>query len=90
MSKTKAAGTTRLGRDSTSQRLGVKLFAGQHAKAGSVLIRQRGNKFLAGDNVLQGKDDTLYAARPGMVHFTTKRKKRFDGRQRAVKTIHIK
>lgn len=90
MSKTKAAGTTHLGRDSISKRLGVKLFSGQRANAGNVLIRQHGNKFLAGENVFQGKDDTLYAARPGTVHFTTKRKKRFDGRQRIVKTVHVK
>ncbi len=89
MSKTKAAGTTRLGRDSQSKRLGVKLFAGQRAQAGNVLIRQRGTRFLAGKNVRKGADDTLYAGRSGVIAFTTKRKTRFDGKQRVAKMIHI-
>jgi len=90
MSKTKASGTTRLGRDSISKRLGVKLYSGQPANAGGVLVRQRGTKFIPGDNVKRGADDTLYAARSGTVSFTTIRKKRFDGKQRIVKKIHIK
>lgn len=89
MSKTKAAGTTRLGRDSISKRLGVKLFAGQSAMAGNVLVRQRGTKFLAGANVRKGSDDTLYAATAGTVSFTTIRKKRFDGKQRIAKVVHV-
>ncbi|MBI2462652.1 MAG: 50S ribosomal protein L27 [Candidatus Spechtbacteria bacterium] len=89
MSKTKAAGTTRLGRDSHSQRLGVKLFAGQDVKAGNIIVRQRGSHFIAGDNVRSGKDDTLYAARNGKISFTTVRKRRFNGQQRVAKVVHV-
>lgn len=89
MSKTKAAGTTRLGRDSQSKRLGVKLFAGQRAAAGNVLVRQRGTHILAGKNVRKGADDTLYAGRNGVIAFTTRRKTRFDGKQRVVKVLHV-
>lgn len=89
MSKTKAAGTTRLGRDSISKRLGVKLFAGEKVIPGNILVRQRGTKFLPGTNVRRGGDDTLYAVNAGSVSFTTIRKKRFDGKQRRVKIVHV-
>ena len=89
MSKTKATGTTKLGRDSISKRLGVKLYGGQIAKPGNILIRQRGTKFLPGENVRKGKDDTLYAAKEGKVKFTTKRKKKFDKTQRIVKVVNV-
>lgn len=89
MSKTKAAGSTKLGRDSKSKRLGVKLFGGQEVKAGEVIVRQRGTKFHPGENVRQGADDTLYAARNGIIKFRTKRKKKFDGRQRTIKVVDV-
>ncbi|MBI4836999.1 MAG: 50S ribosomal protein L27 [Candidatus Portnoybacteria bacterium] len=89
MSKTKASGTTRLGRDSISKRLGVKLFAGQIAKPGSIIIRQRGTKFLPGKNVRRGNDDTLYAIRKGVVKFTNKAKLRFDGNKRLTKVVNV-
>lgn len=89
MSKTKATGTTKLGRDSNSKRLGVKLYSGQEAKPGNILIRQRGTKFLPGENVRKGKDDTLYAVKEGKIKFTTKRKKRFDRTQRIVKIVNV-
>ena len=82
-------GTTSLGRESESKRLGVKLFAGQHANPGNVIIRQRGTKFLAGKNVKQGSDDTLYALKKGVVKFETKTKKRFDGNSRSAKVVHV-
>lgn len=90
MSKTKAAGSTKLGRDSISKRLGVKLYGGQRAYAGNVLIRQRGTRYIPGLNVRRGADDTLYAAKDGEVVFTTIRKTRFDGKQRIAKVISIK
>ena len=90
MSKTKASGTTRLGRDSQPKYLGVKLYAGERAQAGSILVRQRGTKFYPGDNVRRGNDDTLYAARAGSVLFSTIRKRRFDGKQRVIKVVHVK
>jgi large subunit ribosomal protein L27 len=89
MSKTKAAGTTRLGRDSISKRLGVKLFAGQIAKPGAIIIRQRGSRFIAGKNVRRGNDDTLYAIRKGIIKFTNKAKVRFDGNKRLVKVVNV-
>jgi len=61
MSKTKGAGSTRNGRDSQSQRLGVKVFAGTRVNSGAILVRQRGTQFHPGDNVNIGKDDTLFA-----------------------------
>jgi large subunit ribosomal protein L27 len=89
MSKTKAAGTSRLGRDSRPKYLGVKLFAGQKAKNGSIIVRQRGSRIVAGKNVKMGKDNTLYAIKEGIVSFSTKRKKLFDGSQRIVKTASV-
>jgi len=90
MAKTKAAGATKLGRDSRPKYLGVKLFEGQKARPGSIIIRQRGTKFLPGKNVKRGKDDTLYALKEGIVHFTTKRKKGFNESQRIVKIVNVK
>ena len=89
MSKTKAAGSTKLGRDSISKRLGVKLYGGEQARAGNILIRQRGTKFLPGINVRRGADDTLYAAKDGTVLFKTIKKTRFDGKQRIAKVVNI-
>jgi large subunit ribosomal protein L27 len=74
MSKTKATGTTKLGRDSISKRLGIKLYSGQTAKAGNIIVRQRGTKYLPGKNVRKGKDDTLYAVKEGKVNFKTIKK----------------
>lgn len=89
MAKTKAAGATKLGRDSLPKYLGVKLFAGQKTKAGQILVRQRGTKFIPGKNVRRGSDDTLYAIKEGRVYFTTKRKRNFDNSQRIVKVVNV-
>ncbi|HPF59878.1 MAG TPA: 50S ribosomal protein L27 [Candidatus Competibacteraceae bacterium] len=72
MAHKKAGGSSRNGRDSQSKRLGVKLFGGQLAKAGSIIIRQRGTQFHPGDNVGCGKDYTLFAKTEGHVVFATK------------------
>jgi len=90
MAKTKAAGATKLGRDSRPKYLGIKLFQGQRARTGQVLIRQRGTKFLAGKNVGRGNDDTLYALKEGIVYFQTKRKRGFDNTQRILKIVNVK
>ncbi len=71
MAHKKAGGSSRNGRDSAAQRLGVKLFGGQEAKGGSIIVRQRGTKFHAGDNVGMGKDHTLFAEIHGRVKFRT-------------------
>lgn len=89
MAKTKAKGATKLGRDSLPKYLGVKLFEGQKAKPGMIIIRQRGTKFLPGKNVKKGRDDTLYAIKEGVVRFSTKRKRAFDKSQRVVKIVNI-
>jgi large subunit ribosomal protein L27 len=69
MSKTKGGGSTRNGRDSHAQRLGVKVFDGGRVNAGSIIVRQRGTKFHPGHNVGRGDDDTLFAMAPGTVKF---------------------
>lgn len=89
MAKTKAAGATKLGRDSLPKYLGIKLFEGQKAGVGQVLVRQRGTKVLAGKNVKRGGDDTLYALKEGVVKFTTKKKIGFNNSQRKVKVINV-
>ena len=73
MSKTKGGGSTRNGRDSNAQRLGVKVFDGTTISAGTILIRQRGTKVHPGNNVGIGKDDTLFALSHGSVKFGERR-----------------
>jgi len=89
MATTKSAGTVKTGRDSAPKYLGVKLYAGQKAKVGDIIIRQRGSKFLAGKNVKKGRDDTLYAVKEGVVGFSTTRKKGFDGKRRKAKIVTV-
>ena len=72
MAHKKAAGSTRNGRDSESKRLGLKLFGGQIAMAGNIIVRQRGTKFHAGLNVGMGRDHTLFAKAEGKIVFETK------------------
>ncbi len=75
MAHKKGQGSSRNGRDSNSQRLGVKSFAGERVNGGAILVRQRGTKFFPGENVGRGKDDTLFAKVPGIVRY------RDNGRQ---------
>ncbi len=72
MAHKKAGGSSRNGRDSESKRLGVKRYGGQVVSAGSIIVRQRGTQFHAGDNVGIGKDHTLFAKIEGAVNFTVK------------------
>jgi large subunit ribosomal protein L27 len=76
MAHKKGAGSSRNGRESESKRLGVKLFGGEHAIAGNIIVRQRGTKHHPGDNVGRGKDDTLFALKDGVVKFRKKRNNR--------------
>ncbi len=69
MAHKKGQGSTRNGRDSNAQRLGVKVFGGQVIRPGGIIVRQRGTKFLPGLNVMRGKDDTLFASADGVVRF---------------------
>lgn len=89
MAKTKSAGSTKLGRDSQPKYLGVKLYEGQKAKPGSIIIRQRGTKFIPGKNVRRGNDDTLYSIKQGVVKFRTIRKIRFDNSKRIAKVVEV-
>ena len=80
MAHTKAKGTTKLGRDSVSKRLGVKLSDGQYARPGNIIIRQRGTKYVPGDGVDIGNDYTIYAIKEGKVVYTKKELPKFTGR----------
>jgi len=90
MAHTKAGGSTKLGRDSKSKRLGVKRQDGQTVNAGEILVRQRGTKYLPGLNVGLGRDDTLYALKAGMVKFLSRKKTKFDGNRRKVKIVTVR
>jgi len=76
MAHKKAGGSSRNGRDSRAQRLGIKKFGGQSVRAGNILVRQRGTKFYPGENVGIGRDDTLFALKDGVVSFRQTRKDR--------------
>lgn len=76
MAHKKGTGSTRNGRDSNAQRLGVKRFGGQVVRAGNILVRQRGTKFHPGNNVGRGNDDTLFALIDGVVTFENKTRTR--------------
>jgi large subunit ribosomal protein L27 len=76
VSKTKGAGSTKNGRDSNAQRLGVKVYDGTIVSAGSIIVRQRGTKFHPGENVGRGGDDTLFALTEGSVKFGTRKGRR--------------
>ena len=80
MSKTKGGGSTRNGRDSNSQRLGVKVYDGHAVTAGSIIVRQRGTRIHPGENVGKGKDDTLFSLVDGTVEF---------GQSRGRKTVNV-
>ena len=77
MAHKKGLGSSRNGRDSQSQRLGVKIFAGQEVKTGMIIVRQRGTRFRPGPGVGLGRDDTLFALRAGVVEFSRSGEKRF-------------
>ena len=82
MAHKKGMGSTRNGRDSAGQRLGVKRFGGERVRAGHILVRQRGTRFHPGTNVGLGKDDTLFALADGIVRFERK------GRDRKKVSVH--
>jgi large subunit ribosomal protein L27 len=76
MAHKKGLGSSRNGRDSNAKRLGVKVFAGQVVNGGEIIVRQRGTRFKPGDGVGLGKDDTIFAKRPGVVQFASGRRGR--------------
>ena len=89
MAHKKAGGSTSLGRDSVSKRLGVKLYDGEHAKAGAIIIRQRGTKYQPGKNVKRTGDDTLIATKAGKVKFTQKKLTKFHGGLKLSKIVNV-
>lgn len=89
MAHTKALGSTKLGRDSRSKRLGVKIQDGQPVAAGQIIIRQRGSKYLAGANVAVAGDDTLYAKKAGVIKFSRRTKTRFDRSRRTATVVAV-
>jgi len=89
MAHRKAGGSAGNSSDSNPQYLGTKLYDGQIAKTGNVIIRQRGTKILAGTNVKVGSDCTLFAVANGTVKFSSKRKKHFDGTVVRKKVVNV-
>lgn len=79
MAHKKGGGSSKNGRDSNSQRLGVKRYGGQIVNAGEIIVRQRGTQFHPGENVGMGKDNTLFAKKAGTVQFITKRNRKYIG-----------
>jgi len=89
MAHKKAGGSTGLGRDSKSKRLGIKVFGGQLVKNGGIIVRQRGTRFSPGGNVMIGTDDTLFATISGTVQFKKKKENGFTGRPREKTTVNV-
>jgi len=89
MAHKKAGGSTSLGRDSQSKRLGIKKHDGQKVKTGMILVKQRGSKYRPGKNVKKGTDDTLFTTAEGIVKISTKKVKRFDGNLKPTKYINV-
>ncbi|MBI5411777.1 50S ribosomal protein L27 [Candidatus Peregrinibacteria bacterium] len=89
MSHKKAGGSSQNNRDSRSKRLGVKLYENQPVSTGGILVRQKGSKVRAGDNVGRGKDFTLFALKSGVVKFSEKRCKGFDGAIYRNRFVHV-
>jgi large subunit ribosomal protein L27 len=89
MAHKKAGGSAKNLRDSNPKYLGTKLYSGENAKAGSVIVRQRGTKIMAGRNVGVGKDHTLFALKGGKVNFRNKRKLHFDGKIIVKKVVDV-
>lgn len=89
MAHKKAGGSAKNLTDSQPKYLGVKLFAGEKAQPGSIIIRQRGTKFIAGKGVAMGKDHTLFSKIAGIVSFRNARKTRFDGSTVSKKVVDV-
>ncbi|MEK7567941.1 MAG: 50S ribosomal protein L27 [Patescibacteria group bacterium] len=90
MASKKAGGSAKNLSDSNAQYLGIKLYAGEKAKIGNVIVRQRGTHIMAGTNVSVGKDHTLFASKDGIVSYGTKRKTHFNGKTIIKKVVNVK
>lgn len=89
MAHRKAGGSTQLGRDSISKRLGVKVYGGQKVESGQIIVRQRGTKFRVGKNVKRGEDDTIFAMKNGVVRFVAKKIRLFTGKLQERKFVSV-
>ena len=89
MAHRKAGGSTRLGRDSISKRLGVKIYGSEKAQVGSIIVRQRGTKIHPGENVKLGEDDTIYSTAVGTVKFIDKKVRDFTGKLKKRKFVSV-
>ena len=89
MAHKKAGGSTALGRDSVSKRLGVKIFGDQRVGKGEIIVRQKGSKFHAGNNVSVGGDSTLYSLVDGLVKFQDKMLRKFHGNLRSTRVVSV-
>ncbi|MFA6594074.1 MAG: 50S ribosomal protein L27 [Candidatus Buchananbacteria bacterium] len=90
MSTKKAGGSTRLGRDSNAQRLGIKLYGGETAQSGNIIVRQRGTRYRAGNGTKQAKDDSIFAVQSGKVNFNKKKVKKFTGKLEYAQVVSVK
>lgn len=90
MAHTKAKGSTKLGRDSQSKRLGVKIFGGQKVKVGQIIIRQRGTSFYPGDGVKVGRDHTIFSMKDGEVKFEKKKLSKYNGLKKMQTVVNVK
>ncbi|MDE2311768.1 MAG: 50S ribosomal protein L27 [Patescibacteria group bacterium] len=89
MAHKKAGGSTSLGRDSVSKRLGVKIFGNQKVGKGQVIVRQKGSRYSPGSNVRMGGDSTLYSLIDGVVKFQHKQVRKFHGNLRQTKIVNV-
>lgn len=89
MAHKKAGGSTENGRDSQAKRLGIKIYGGQLVRAGNIIVRQRGTKFMPGKNVGIGKDHTLFALTDGKVQFKEKQFRKYDSRVFKDKLVNV-
>lgn len=89
MAHKKAGGSTKLGRDSQSKRLGIKLFGGQKIKSGNIIVRQKGTRYHAGKNTVLGRDFTITAKMDGIVKFQKKKLSKFNGQLKKNTIVHV-
>lgn len=90
MAHTASGGSTKNGRDSNPKSLGLKRHDGQPAQPGMILVRQRGQRYIPGEGVRRGGDDTLYAVKDGIVRYGKVTKNRFDGSRRTATTVAVR
>lgn len=89
MAHKKAGGSTRLGRDSNAQRLGIKLYGGEKASTGSIIVKQRGTRYRAGVGTKRANDDSIFAIAEGKVKFNKKKVKKFTGKLEYAQVVSV-